>query len=49
MSVAANRPERPRRALLALGLAAGAAWTFETGAVNDPGVGQAAFASASVP
>jgi hypothetical protein len=30
-------------------LAAGAAWTFETGAVNDPGVGQAAFASASVP
>jgi hypothetical protein len=47
-----NRVGRPlgmATASTAADLAAGAAWTFETGAVNDPGVGQAAFASASVP
>jgi hypothetical protein len=30
-------------------LPAGATWTFQTGAVGDPGVGQAAYGSGSVP
>lgn len=47
-----NRVGRP----LAMGIASGTAnlpggtaWTFETSAVDDPGVGQSAFASGTVP
>lgn len=47
-----NRVGRPlgmATASTTAALAAGSTWTFETGAVDDPGVGQVAFASGSVP
>jgi hypothetical protein len=47
-----NRVGRPlgmATASASADLAAGGTWTFETTAVDDPGVGQAAFASGSVP
>jgi hypothetical protein len=47
-----NRVGRPlgmATANAAADLAAGSTWTFETSAVDDPGVGQVAFGSGSVP
>ncbi|HLK89727.1 MAG TPA: hypothetical protein VKZ18_07530 [Polyangia bacterium] len=47
-----NRVGRPlgmATASASVGLAAGGSWDFQSGAVGDPGVGQVAYASASVP
>ena len=41
--------EKPITAVRTADLAAGSTWAFQTSAVDDPGVGQAAFGSASVP